>query len=285
MRKLQKSPENNVKILAYQPLIGQVRSVEDRRTHVHNMARFLEAQCRQEGDINLIVLPELSTIKYASASFERLSVLAEPLYGDTFAEMAALAKRVDCAVSYGFPRVENGRYFISQVVIGASGQCLTYYDKLHLAQFGASEERDYFSGGNKLGIFELDGFRFGIIICYDFRFSDLIKLLVDAHQVDVILHPVAFTRDGTFESWRHFVVCRALENQVYYLSLNRAGRAWGNSIFCPPWVDEHTKPIILGQKEEARVFTIDKSVIRSVRETYPFRQDRLADYSTLATGD
>lgn len=252
---------------------------------MRNVARFLEARCRREPGINLIVLPELSTIEYATASFEQLSVLAEPLQGETFAEMAALAKRVGCAVSYGFPRLENGQYFISQAVVGTSGQCLTYYDKLHLAKFGASEERDHFSRGRKLGIFELDGFRFGIIICYDFRFSDLIKLLVDEHQVDVILHPVAFTRDGTFESWHHFVVCRALENQVYFLSLNRAGRAWGNSIFCPPWVDAHTKPIILGEKEEACVITIDKSVIRSIRGTYPFRQDRLANYAALATVD
>jgi predicted amidohydrolase len=274
-----------MKILAYQPLIRQVRSVEDRRAHVRNMIRFLEAQCRREEDISLIILPELSTIEYASATFKRLSVLAEPLYGETFEAMAALAKRAGCAVSYGFPRVANGQYYISQAVVGTSGQCLTSYDKLHLAQFGASVERDYFSSGSKLGIFELDGFRFGIIICYDFRFSDLMKLLVNEHQVDAILHPVAFTRDSTFASWHPFVVCRALENQVFFLSLNRAGPAWGNSIFCPPWIEDRIKPVILGEKEEAHLFTLDKSAICSARETYPFREDRLADYAVLATGD
>jgi nitrilase len=99
------------------------------------------------------------------------------------------------------------------------------------------------------------------------------------------LHPVAFTKDSTFASWHHFIICRAMEHQVYFLSVNRAGEAWGNSILCPPWVDDQTRPTVMGEQEETRLMTIDKQVIDFVREMYPFRQDKLADYSVLGTGD
>jgi nitrilase len=273
-----------LKILAYQPRINRVKTVEDRRSHVRNIAQNLEAQCRQNPDVALILLPELSTVEYSAASFANLANLAEPLEGETFIAISALAKRLGCAISYGFPQVKEGKFYISQVVVGSSAQLLTTYNKLHLAHIGVCMEKDYFSRGDSLSVFELGGFRIGTIICYDFRFSDLLKKLAFQHAVDVILHPVAFAKDGTFASWHHFVITRALEYQVYFLSLNRAGPMYGNSILCPPWIDDQTSPLILGDNEEACVFTLDKQVIHSARETYHFREDMLADYSILKNG-
>jgi nitrilase len=273
-----------LKILAYQPLINRVRTIKDRRAHVQNMVQSLEFQCRQEPDIALILLPELTTIEYSAASFAKLAELAEPLEGETFAAMSSLAARMGCAISYGFPQLEEGNYFISQAVVGPSGQHLASYKKLHLAHFGVCMERHYFSGGSSLSLFELGGFRFGTIICYDFRFSQLLKQLAITAKVDVILHPVAFAKDGSYASWHPFVISRALEFQIYFLSINRAGQAYGNSILCPPWIDDQTSPQTMGEDEEACIYTLDKKVIHSVRETYPFRKDMLADYSTLVTG-
>ena len=270
-----------MKILAYQPHISPVTSVEARRRHVNALASAIEARCQTESDIRLVVLPELSTTDYSIAAFERLAALAEPLEGETFYTFATLARRTGCAICYGFPRVEAGQYFISQMVVGRDGQYLTHFDKLHLAQFGFSAEKGYFSRGYKLGIFELEGFRFGLIICYDFRFAELISGMVERYNLDTILHPVAFAKDDSYPSWPHFVICRALENHVYFLSLNRAGEQWGQSMFCPPWIDDDTQPTVFGQGEEIRTFTLDKIELQIARETYPFRLDRLTDYQGL----
>jgi len=270
-----------MKILAYQPRIEPIKSVTERRAHVGRMIRILAERCRQTPGVGLILLPELATIDYSVESFEKLNELAEPLAGETFAAMASLARQTGWGISYGFPQVRNGRYFITQIVIGPSGQLLANYDKLHLAQFGASLEKNYFLRGDKLAVFEWNGFRLGIIICYDFRFSDLIKRLVETYQVDAILHPVAFTKDETYASWHPFVIARALEHQIYFLSVNRAGSDWGNSILCPPWVDGITMPLTMGESEEAHLFSLDKQSIHSARDMFPFRQDRLADYSIL----
>lgn len=270
-----------MKILAYQPRIERIGSADERRAHVARMLRVLDDKCRQEPGISLILLPELSTVEYSTASFATLDQLAEPAAGETYAAVAEFARKWGCAVCYGYPQVSEGGYFISQQVVGAAGEPLARYDKLHLANFGASMEPDYFSRGGRLAVFELDGLRFGIIICYDFRFSDLTRVLVEQHHVDVILHPVAFTKDATFASWHPFVICRALEHQIYFLSVNRAGEAWGSSIMCPPWIDDEKQPLVLGEDEQLVVFQIDKRAIAAAREIYPFRADRLTDYSAL----
>ncbi|MEM7348678.1 MAG: hypothetical protein AAF485_30990 [Chloroflexota bacterium] len=96
-----------------------------------------------------------------------------------------------------------------------------------------------------------------------------------------MLHPVAFSRDDSFPSWHHFVITRALENHTYFLSLNRAGEFWGNSIFCPPWSGDHLSATTFGVDEEIRVFTVDRLILDEARATYPFSQDKLSDYSQL----
>jgi nitrilase len=234
--------------------------------------------------VDLLLLPELATIDYSRPSFEKLPWLAEPLLGSSFERFSAMARRQNCAVSYGFPRTDGSNTFISQIVIDQSGDYLTHYDKIHLAQFGAAIEQEFFSPGDHLSVFTLGEFRLGLIICYDMRFPELSRLIVDRHDLDVILHPVAFTRDGTFESWPHFVIARAIENQVYFVSLNRAGEGWGGSIFCPPWVDANSKPAVMGEEEAWYIFSLDKQLLSSVRESYQFRGDRLESYSRLPTG-
>jgi len=49
-----------LKILVYQPRIEQIGSAAGRRGHVRRMLQFLAAKCRQEADIDLILLPELA---------------------------------------------------------------------------------------------------------------------------------------------------------------------------------------------------------------------------------
>lgn len=270
-----------VRILAFQPHIPRTRSPDERRAHVGALVHRLESASHRLGPVDLLVLPELTTVEYSIPSFDRLETLAEPLFGESFDAMATLSRRLGCAICFGMPREEDGHYFITQVVVGPDGQYLTHYDKIHLAQFGACSEKAYFTRGRRLGFFELGGVRLGIVICYDFRFPELIRRLVDSCGIDAVIHPVAFTRDGTYESWPHFVVCRALENQVYFLSVNRAGDHWGGSIFCPPWVDGQSDRITLGTEEVARSFDVEQETVAQVRANYPFRADRLPDYGAL----
>jgi predicted amidohydrolase len=270
-----------MKILACQISIPDTRSIGNRISHIDRVGKLIEKKMGREGPVDLIVLPELSTIEYSRKSFERLPVLAEDLKGPSYEVFSTLATRVGSYIAYGIPRCEGGRYYVSQVVVNPEGEYVTHYDKLHIAQFGASCEKEFFTPGNKLGIFTIGNFHVGIIICYDFRFPRLTATMAEKSNLDLIIHPVAFTQDSTLKSWHPFVICRALENQIYFLSQNRAGTAWGSTIFCPPWIDDESKPYIFGFREEIRVFHVDPGTLASVRERYPLAKDKISDYAKL----
>ena len=130
-------------------------------------------------------------------------------------------------------------------------------------------------------MFGVNAIRVAPVICYDFRFPDLISTLCRKYDVDLVIHPVAFYRDRSFPSWHHIATARAVENQIYYLSLNRAGEAFGESIWCPPWIDDELAPDRFGTKQAFRYFTVDSKIIDRVRDEYPFADDRLPEYGKL----
>lgn len=228
---------------------------------------------------DLVVLPELSSIDYSRTAFDNLETLAEPLDGASFVTWSDVARSHGCHVSYGFARRAEDGLFITIAVVGPDGALVGHYDKLHLAQYGASMEKEYFTRGDHLFTFELCGFRTAPIICYDIRIPELCRTLVIDHGVDLILHCGAYYRDESFATWHPFAVTRAMENQVYFLSLNRAGRNYGNSIFCLPWMDETTpSEQFEAQAEDLRFVTLSKNELRTTRRDYTFLGDRLPDY-------
>ena len=158
-----------MRLLACQIEVPEVTTKAARTAHVAGLAvRVSRHLVRAPAD--LVVLPELATISYSRESFGRLDELAEPLNGESFQAFSALAKAHGTTVCFGMPRVEAGRYFISQVVAGPDGAYAGHYDKLHLAQYGASMEKEYFSRGDRLLVFEVAGLKAAPIICYDHRF-------------------------------------------------------------------------------------------------------------------
>ncbi|MCK5146720.1 carbon-nitrogen hydrolase family protein [bacterium] len=269
-----------MRLLAFQCNAQGIQTESQKEAHIDRLIAEIEEACTAN-PVDLIVLPELALIEYSEHAFQNLNKLAESLKGESFHQFAALARRLRTSICYGFPRKEDDSFFISQLVINSRGEYVTHYDKLHLAQFGASAEKPYFTRGNKLGIFEINQYKIGIIICYDMRFGEYVSHLVREYELDFILHPVAFTTDDSFPSWHPFVITRALENQIYWLSLNRAGEQWGCSIFCPPWIGDSVKPHIIGTEESMQFFEIDKSTIAQSRKSYPFHLDRLDFYSGL----
>jgi nitrilase len=232
-----------------------------------------------QASADLVVLPELCTIEYSRQSFERLAELAEDLEGPSMEKMRVLATQYQIAVVFGMPRCGGGKYFISQIAIGADGDLLACYDKLHICQYGASMEKEFFQRGQSVCVFSVAGFRFTPIICYDIRFPELSRSLALDEEVDCILHCGAYYRDESFASWHSFATTRALENQLYFLSLNRAGELYGDSIFCLPWMDDQQAAVrFSAHDEDFKYLKIERSKIEAAREKYTFLEDRLTDY-------
>ncbi|MEM9631527.1 MAG: carbon-nitrogen hydrolase family protein [Pseudomonadota bacterium] len=273
------SANDTLSLLACQISIPPMKSAADRDAHLEVSVAKVRARLSMEPSVDLVVLPELSSIDYSRETFSCLNELAEPLEGASFQAWRDLALEFGVYVSYGFPRADTDGPFISVGVVGPDGTLKGYYDKLHLAQYGASMEKEYFNRGNHLFAFEVNGFRLAPIICYDIRIPELSRTLVVDQNVDVILHCGAYYRDESFHTWHAFAVARALENQVFFLSLNRAGETYGNSLFCLPWQDEKTPPLSFAETEEDfRVITIDRATLKKARSDYTFLKDRLDNY-------
>ncbi|WP_029060618.1 carbon-nitrogen hydrolase family protein [Labrenzia sp. DG1229] len=271
--------DETLTILACQIDVPPTVSVLDRDAHLADTAAKVRAQLNGSVPVDLVVLPELSSIDYSREAFAGLNELAEAVDGASFEAWRQLAQEFKIYVSYGFARAGEGGPFISTGVVGPDGELVGYYDKLHLAQYGASMEKDYFNRGNHLFAFEVKGFRLAPIICYDIRIPELTRTLVVDQNVDVILHCGAYYRDESFHTWHAFATARALENQVFFLSLNRAGETYGNSLFCLPWQDEKTPPLSFAERsEDFQVITLDRKTLQKARRDYTFLKDRLEHY-------
>ncbi len=271
-----------IRILACQIDIPATTSTGDRDHHLQSAATRVINAAKQT-DIQLIVLPELSSIDYSRASFEQLESLAEPLYGPSAECWRTVAMECNSHVAYSFPRITENGYTICVAVVDPAGKIIGHYDKMHLAHYGASMEKDYFERGEHLFTFDINGIRLSPIICYDIRFPELSRSLAIEHDVSVILHCGAYYRDASFYTWHDFVRTRALENQLYFLSLNRAGKNYGQSLFCPPWIDNTVSPTTFEpHQEDFKVVCIDMNQISQTRHEYSFLQDRLDNYQDIS---
>lgn len=272
-----------LKILACQISIPATSTAARRDRHLNRTAAKAD-KWLTENPADILVLPELSSLDYSSETFAKLQSVAEEDNGSSFSTWSAIAKNHNCWVLYGFARRcsqgANPSFSIATGVINPDGKLAGVYEKLHLAQFGASEEKDYFNvAGNKLLVFECNGFRLAPIICYDIRFAELARTLVLQHGVDCILHTGAYARDPSFNSWHAFVKTRAMENQIYVLSLNRAGDYFGHSVFMPPWVDDTIQPTTFNKhNEQSLLLTVERKALDYARDEFHFLDDRLSSY-------
>lgn len=270
-------------LLACQIDIPLTETPKARDSHLADTATKLRARLSAQST-DIVVLPELSSIDYSRAAFDHLDALSEPLDGISYRTWRAIAVEFGVYVCYSFPRREGARIFISVAVVTPDGVLAGHYDKLHLCQYGASMEKEYFAPGNHLFTFEVKGFTLAPIICYDIRFPELVRTLVLQHSVDVILHGGAYFRDPSFPTWHAFATTRAIENQCFLLSLNRAGASYGNSIFCYPWMDETQGPQRFAAHDaDFRHIRIERHRLSDARIAYTFLQDRRDAYGMPCT--
>ena len=281
----------SVTLLACQIDVPAMTTATERDAHTDRVAAAIDGELTAGGPVDLVVLPELGTLEYARSCFDQIDEMAESLEDSpTINRLRQVAMAHRTPVLAGIARqadpqgpagAANITHYITQTLIGADGGIAGLYDKLHIAQFGDSTEKDYFTRGDRLLVFEAGGFTFGTIICYDIRIPELSRILARRHGVDVILHPTAFCRDETFHTWHAFATTRAVENQVYFASVNRAGTDFGESMLIEPWMDETVPLQRLGTDETFARWTLSRATLDHARAQYPFLQDAREDYDRL----
>ncbi len=268
-------PIDPIKTLVCQVDVGRTRSAADRNEHLLDLQQRVSSQLQAQA-ANLVVLPELVSMEYSIDAFACLSELAEPLHGASFETWRQVSQHHQCYIAYSFAlQTDDGACHIASAMVNPAGNLLGVYCKQYLAQFGASSEKQFFKAGSELLVLDVMGYKIAPIICADIRFPELARALTVNHGVDIILHQGAYARDSTFFSWHSFACTRALENQVYLVSVNRAGADYGQSIIVPPWVDENHPTMQLNDHDEHFAYMkMDEGTIAAARAQYPFLADR-----------
>ena len=173
----------------------------------------------------LLLLPELSLSGYSCKPFMR--DLGMSLNGRLCRRLIDAARKHDVFVAWGLPLLRRGRLYISHALAGPGG-LLVHYEKVHLAG-GRDGEGRVFSPGARLKVFDVDGVRVGINICFDGRHPA--SSLCLAHLgAEVILHPHGNTvgrlginpRDWTGKK-RAYLGARAVDTCTFMCICNSVG--------------------------------------------------------------
>jgi N-carbamoylputrescine amidase len=168
----------------------------------------------------IICFPELNLTGYSSKP-ELLSPWVQPIPGPLTHELEDLAGDFKVTILAGLAEAdEKGRIYASHVVARPKGT-LQVYRKIHLAL----PEQGLFTPGNSMPVFDLDGVRIGIQLCYDAHFPQMSTAMA-LEGVDIIFMPHASPRGEPDEkriSWMRHLPARAFDNGIFVVACNQVG--------------------------------------------------------------
>ncbi len=131
------------------------------------------------------------------------------------------------------------------LVFNAQGQQVARYDKIHLfdVQVAAGEayrESNIFAAGNQPVVLDTPWGKLGLAICYDVRFPELFRHLMQ-QGMDFFALPAAFTAVTGAAHWELLLRTRAVENLSFCIAANQGGihangrNTYGDSLICDAW--------------------------------------------------
>ncbi|WP_329521818.1 carbon-nitrogen hydrolase family protein [Spirillospora sp. NBC_01491] len=186
----------------------------------------------------VVVLPEFAMFT-APRMDERFVASAEPLDGPFAQGLGELARRHGVHVVAGLNERlgESGRISNTLVAMGPGGETVARYRKIHLYDAFGYRESELVRAGEIADpeTFVAGGLTFGMQTCYDARFPEMTRRIVDA-GADVLALPAEWVPGPLKEDhWRTLVRARAIENTIYVAAADQAGPAGvGNSMIIDP---------------------------------------------------
>jgi nitrilase len=212
-------------------------------------ARRLIARAAGEG-AELVALPEYFCVM-GRHDRDKLAVAEAPGEGPIQAMLAEAAREHRVWLIGGTLPLrcdDPERVLNANAVYAPDGHLAVRYDKIHLFRFetvtdGVSESYDEgraILAGRRATALDAGPIRLGLSVCYDLRFPELYRALMDP-PCDLISVPAAFTYTTGRAHWELLLRARAVENQCYVVAPAQGGRhengrrTWGHSMVVDPW--------------------------------------------------
>lgn len=168
------------------------------------------------------------------------------------------------------------------LVYNDEGECAARYDKIHLFDVHIESTGENYNEsatiapGDEITVIDSPFGRLGIAICYDLRFPELFRHMLDV-GVDIIAMPSAFTAITGRAHWEPLVRARAIENLCYVIAADQGGfhvngrETYGHSMVVDPWgqvLDE------LPSGSGVVLASFDREYLDSVRRNFPVIEHR-----------
>lgn len=245
------------------------------------------------GGAQLVALPEMF-LCYGRP--DKILAAAEPIPGPTSDLLCDLARRLKITLLAGSfcerPAVDKQttnmltagdaeRGFNTSLLIAPDGGVLAAYRKRHLFDVEIpgqvrSRESSWLMAGDDIHVTDTECGRIGQAICYDLRFPELFRALVDAGATLVCI-PSAFTAATGRDHWEVLLRARAIENQLYVIAPNQFGphapgmTSFGHTMILDPW----GTVLATASEGEGLIFSeVDLSRVTTIRERLPALRHR-----------
>jgi|ECHvirMinimDraft_2_1075157.scaffolds.fasta_scaffold00058_16 Predicted amidohydrolase len=238
----------------------------DKHRNLRLVGRLLKASSKRSAQ--LVVFPELCVTGY---SVLRDAVrVAESVPGPSTRFVSSLASELGLNVVIGMVEEYNGGVYDSAVLIDSSGDVTDVYRKVNLW----AAEKEVFKRGSKPVVFDVDGVRVGVGICYDLEFPEYSRSLA-LSGAELIVYPSAQPAECR-DRVNVYLRSRALENGVYVGFSDLAGVEGeysfaGGSTVVGPNGARLTRSI----RGEYGLATcdVDRELIRKERRANPYLED------------
>ncbi|MEO7447661.1 MAG: carbon-nitrogen family hydrolase, partial [Humibacillus sp.] len=255
---------------------GDDESVTDRTARV---AALVRAQAGHD----LVVLPEL----WSAGGFDypHWGERAEAVDGPVAQALSSAAKEAGVTLHGGSiieraEPVEDGGHGLwnTSLVFGPSGELVATYRKIHRFGFGEGEPRLLDAGADlrvvTVPVAGADPVTVGLSTCYDLRFPEVYRRLLDAGAA-VFVVPAAWPMRRV-EHWTLLGRARAVEDQCVVLQCNTAGTHAGHEMGGHSQVVDATGRVLAaaGADEQVLSIDIDTAATTTWRETFPVLADR-----------
>jgi len=229
---------------------------------------------RAEQGADLVVLPELWLTGYFA--FDEYASTAEPLEGPTTRALGAAARAAGVHLLGGsIVEASGGSLHNTVVLLDPAGRLVHSQRKVHVFGY-ESREAQLLTGATQVAAYRSDalGITLGTATCYDLRFPEVFRILVD-QGAEIMVLPAAWP-DARAEHWRLLTRARAVEDQCFVLACNGAGVQAGARLAGQSAVVGPTGDLVAsaGSGEQVLEAEIEVAEVHRVRADFPALRDR-----------
>ena len=250
----------------------QTKVCDSKDKNIDNAVKLIEKVSAEGADI--AVLPEMFCCPYDNSYFK---VFGEEEGGAAYMAVSNAAKESGIYVVAGtIPELKGDRVYNTSYVFDRNGKQKAKHRKIHLFDIDIKggqyfKESDTLTPGENVTVFDTEFCKIGLAVCYDIRFPELSRLIVN-EGAEIIIVPGAFNMTTGPVHWELTFRARALDNQVYTIGvapardLESSYHSYGNSLVASPWGNVVNR---MDEKEGYIIQEIDLDYVKKVRNELP----------------